>query len=81
MRNLQPRGHTRLAGYVRGKRGEIAIVHPGAWVLPDTHAHAEGECPEYVYAVRFSGEELWGEAAEPATSVCVDLFESYLEVA
>ena len=53
----------------------------GAWVLPDTHAHAEGECPEYVYAVRFSGEELWGEAAEPATSVCVDLFESYLEVA
>jgi len=79
-RNLHRSGHTRLAGYVRGRRGTIEIVQ-GGWVLPDTHAHGEGECPEYVYAVRFAGEELWGEAAEPRTSVCIDLFESYLETA
>ena len=51
----------------------------GGWVLPDTNAHGEGECPEHVYSVRFEGRELWGDAAEPATAVHLDLFESYLE--
>jgi nitrile hydratase len=57
----------------------IAIVHPSAWVLPDTNAHGLGECPESVYSVRFEGRELWGEDSEAGTSVHVDLFESYLE--
>ena len=77
-RNLHRSGHTRLPGYGRARRGTVAIVQ-GGWVLPDTHAHGQGECPEYVYAVRFSGEELWGDAAEPSTQVHIDLFESYLE--
>jgi nitrile hydratase len=79
-RNLHPSGHTRLPGYARGKRGTIAIVQ-GGWVLPDSNAHGRGECPEHVYAVCFRGEELWGESAEPATSMHIDLFESYLEPA
>lgn len=79
-RNLHRRGHTRLPAYARARRGTIALVQ-GGWVLPDANAHGQGECPEIVYAVRFSGEELWGEAAEPATSIHVDLFESYLEPA
>jgi nitrile hydratase len=79
-RNLHRAGHTRLPGYARARRGTIALVQ-GGWVLPDTNAHAEGECPEHVYAVRFSGQELWGDAAEPRTFVTVDLFESYLEPA
>jgi hypothetical protein len=79
-RNLHPAGHTRLPGYVRSRRGTVSIVQ-GAWVLPDTNAHGRGECPEYVYAVRFTGRELWGESAEAGTSVHVDLFESYLEAA
>ena len=79
-RNLHVRGHTRLPAYARARHGTIAIAH-GAWVLPDTHAHGRGECPEYVYAVRFSGGELWGEMGEPGTSVCLDLWESYLEPA
>ena len=79
-RNLHPTGHTRLPGYARARHGTIAMWH-GSWVLPDTHAHGRGERPEHVYAVRFSGEELWSEAAEPGTSVCVDLWESYLEPA
>ncbi len=79
-RNLHRAGHTRLPGYARARRGTVEILQ-GGWVLPDSHAHGRGECPEHVYAVRFSGQELWGEAAEPHTSVCVDLFESYLEPA
>lgn len=79
-RNLHKAGHCRLPGYARARCGEVVLVQ-GAWVLPDTNAHGSGECPEYVYAVRFAGEELWGDAAEPGTSVHVDLFESYLESA
>ena len=76
-RNLHRAGHTRLPGYARARRGRVALAQ-GAWVLPDSHAHGNGECPEYVYAVRFSGEELWGETSEPGTFVHIDLFESYL---
>ena len=79
-RNLYRTGHCRLPGYARAHRGTVAIVQ-GGWVLPDTNAHQEGECPEYVYAVRFCGDELWGADAEPGTSVHIDLFESYLEPA
>jgi nitrile hydratase len=77
-RNWQPRGHTRLPAYARGRRGVVAIVHP-AFVLPDTNAHGHGENPEHVYSVRFEGAELWGDSAEPGTCVHLDCFESYLE--
>ncbi len=77
-RNIHPPGHTRLPRYVRGKRGVVTIVHP-AWVFPDTNAHGLGEHPQFAYAVRFGGEELWGPDAEPGTAVHVDCFESYLE--
>jgi nitrile hydratase len=77
-RNLQPAGHTRLPGYARGKQGTIARLHPG-FVFPDTNAEGRGENPQWVYAVRFEARELFGSGAEPNTSVCVDLFESYLE--
>lgn len=79
-RNLQRAGHTRLPAYARCRRGIVERLQ-GGWVFPDTNAHGGGECPQHVYAVRFSGEELWGESAEPATSVCIDLFETYLEPA
>jgi len=77
-RNLHPVGHTRLPGYVRGKRGVVRRVH-GAYVLPDTNAHGRGECPEYLFSVRFDGAELWGEGAESAAPVSVDLFDRYLD--
>ena len=79
-RNLNPSGHTRLPGYARGKRGRIDRVYPG-FVFPDTNAHGQGENPQYLYNVRFEAAELWGDAAEPASSVAIDLFESYLEPA
>jgi nitrile hydratase beta subunit len=77
-RNIHPRGHTRLPRYARGRRGVVDRVHP-ACVFPDTHAHGLGENPQYVYSVRFAASELWGEDAEPDTSVHLDLFEDYLE--
>jgi len=78
VRSLNPPGHTRLPQYVRGKLGVVDRVHPG-WVFPDTNAHGLGEDPQYAYAIRFAGEELWGPGAERGVSVCVDLFERYLE--
>ena len=70
--------HTRLPGYASGKRGTIAHAR-GGYVFPDTNAHGEGEQPQQLYTVRFAARELWGEGAEPRASVCIDLFEPYLE--
>ena len=70
-------GHTRLPAYARDRCGVIRALHD-SWVLPDTNAHGEGECPSHLYTVEFTGAELWGNDAEAATSVCLDLFEPYL---
>ena len=77
-RDVPSVGHTRLPRYARGKRGTIGEIYP-AFVLPDSHAHDGGEQPQHVYSVLFDGPELWGQAAEPATRVSLDLFETYLE--
>jgi nitrile hydratase len=71
-------GHTRLPGYARGRPGTV-LRHHGSWVLPDSNAHGRGEDPRHLYTVEFSGEALWGERAEPGTSVTIDLFEPYLQ--
>lgn len=78
-RNVHARGHTRLPRYVRGRRGIVARAH-GAFPLPDASARGEDR-PDHLYAVRFEGRDLWGESAEPATSVTIDLYESYLRAA
>ena len=78
-RNINVPGHNRLPGYARTHRGTVAMIHPDAWVLPDARAHGLGDNPEVLYAVRFPGQELWGEQSEPGSSVTVDLWESYLE--
>jgi nitrile hydratase beta subunit len=79
-RNLQPQGHCRMPGYVRGHLGRIEAEH-GGFVLPDSHAHGRGEAPERLYTVVFEGPELWGAGTDPALVVSVDLWESYLEPA
>lgn len=75
-----PAGATRLPRYARGKVGVVVEVHP-AFVFPDTHAHDLGENPQHLYSVLFDGQELWGQDAEPATAISVDLFEDYLKPA
>ena len=77
-RDINPVGHTRLPRYVRGRRGTIECDH-GAHVFPDSNAKFEGENPQYLYTVRFEARELWGEAANPADAVYLDLWEDYLD--
>lgn len=79
-RNMHPFGHTRLPRYVRGRAGEIARVN-GAHVFPDSHAHGLGEDPQWLYTVRFTGRELWGDDRNGADVVLADLWEPYLEQA
>jgi nitrile hydratase beta subunit len=70
-------GHTRMAGYTRGRTGTVAALRP-AQVLPDSAAHFRGEAPEHVYSVEFRSTDLWGPDGEQF-SLTIDLFESYLE--
>ena len=76
-RNLNPAGHTRLARYVRAKRG--VIRHDwGVYVFPDSNAHGGGPRPQHVYSVAFKARELWGNDANPRDTIHVDLWEDYL---
>ena len=81
-RNLHPRGHTRLPGYVRGRRGTVIEDH-GVYALQDSDptGHQPLDRPQHVYSVRFEGPELWGDRASARDAVYVDLWEDYLEPA
>lgn len=79
-RNDHPSGHTRLPRYARGRLGVVERVH-GGHVFPDSNAHGHGERPQWLYAVRFAGDELWGVAADPGLTVTIDAWEGYLEPA
>lgn len=78
--NLNPRGHTRLPRYVRGRVGVVASCH-GNHVFPDTAAHDAGEAPQPLYSVRFEASALWGPEAPARDALYIDLWDSYLEPA
>ncbi|MGH9115042.1 MAG: nitrile hydratase subunit beta [Acidimicrobiales bacterium] len=78
-RNMHPRSHTRLPRYVRGHTGTVVRVH-GCHVFPDSAVSGD-EDPQWLYAVRFQGAELWGDESDPTLTVSVDAFEPYLEPA
>ena len=78
VRNINPRGHTRLPKYLRGKRGVVERDH-GVFIFPDTNAHRQGEKPQHVYSVRFSSVELWGREGSPKDSCIVDVFDDYMD--
>jgi nitrile hydratase subunit beta len=79
-KNLHPSAHTRLPRYVRGHVGTVERVH-GCHVFPDSNAAGAGEHPQWLYAVRFDGRELWGPQGDPKLKVSVDAWEPYLEPA
>jgi nitrile hydratase len=79
-KNINPRMHTRLPRYVRGRIGTVERVI-GFHVFPDSNAQGGGENPQWLYCVRFEGRELWGTDADPTVKVSVDAWESYLEPA
>jgi len=75
-----PFGHTRLAGYVRGKVGTV-IAHRGSFVYPDSAGNNLGDDPQHVYTVRFDAKELWGEKyAEPNMTTTFDAWDPYLSL-
>jgi nitrile hydratase len=76
--NNHPSGHTRLPRYARGREGEIIAVN-GCHVFPDSNAHGKGEDPQWLYTVRFTARELWGQ--DNGNAVMLDLWEPYLEPA
>ena len=79
-RNINPPTHTRVPRYVRGRTGVIDRVH-GVFVFPDTHSKTGDERPQWLYAVRFEGTELWGPDTEVGACVYVDLWDDYLDPA
>jgi nitrile hydratase subunit beta len=80
VKNLHPRGHTRMPRYCRGKLGVIERDH-GTFVLPDSHALTGEENPQRCYAVRFTAHTLWGEGASETDCVFIDLWDDYLDPA
>lgn len=78
--NINPATHTRLPRYARDKVGIVEAVR-GCHVYPDTVAIGEGEHPQWLYTVVFSGKALWGPDCDPAVSVSIEAFEPYLEPA
>ena len=77
-REMNPKSHTRLPRYARGKTGVVEAVC-GSFVFPDTSAHGQGESPQWLYTVRFTARELWGADGDLGSSVTIDAFEPYLE--
>lgn len=75
-----PGGHTRLPSYAAGTRGTVILSH-GCHILPDAHAHGQGEAPEPLYTIAFDSADLWGQAERAGDEVTCDLWESYLEPA
>lgn len=77
-RNMHPSGHTRLPRYVRGRHGTVTRYY-GIYDLQDTLPAGMKRPAQPLYAVRFDGRQLWGEAAEANSVVYLDMWESYLE--
>ena len=75
--NNHPVTHTRLPRYARDKVGVVEAVR-GCHVFPDTVAIGEGEDPQWVYTLVFTGQELWGADSDPSISVSIEAFEPYL---
>lgn len=76
-KNTNPTTHTRLPRYARDKQGIVEAVR-GCHVFPDTAALGQGDHPQWLYTVVFSGRELWGEEADPTIMVSIEAFEPYL---
>ncbi len=80
VRNLHPRGHTRLPRYTRGKRGTV-FKQRGVFGLQDTDENgiSLGGRRQEVYTVRFGARELWDERGSARDSIYVEMWEDYLE--
>ena len=65
-------------------RGESWAWWSGAKAVtcnPDSVAVDQGDNPQWLYAVVFTGNELWGPDADLTVQVSIEAFEPYLESA
>ncbi len=78
VRDLHPKGHIRLPGYLKGKPGIIERYN-GYYDIHD-HERYEDPLPPPLplYAVSFDRRDIWGPESEPGRIVA-DLWEHYLE--
>lgn len=76
--NAYPFGHTRVPGYVRGRRGTVAKDH-GVYPFEDALPAGVERRSQHVYTVRFTGAELWGTRGHPKDVIHVDLWDDHLE--
>lgn len=75
-RQMHPQHHTRLPRYARARRGVIHAIRQCHWFADE---RSQGRSvAQWLYTVRFDARELWGTDTT-ADSVCLDLWESYLE--
>lgn len=79
-RNLQPASHTRLPSYARDKLGRIAAIH-GFHAYADASARGDRDAAEWLYAVVFDAQALWGAGGQTGDEVVIDAWEPYLETA
>ena len=80
-RNIHPKTQTRLPRYARGKLGIVERCQ-GCHVYPDSAAVDQGDNPQWLYAVVFTGNELWGpDDADLTVQVSIEALEPYLESA
>ncbi|MEK5061471.1 nitrile hydratase subunit beta [Paenibacillus sp. FSL H7-0326] len=79
VKNMHPKGHTRVPRYVRDKIGTVDRYF-GTFVLPDSNT-THGVAPKRsgVYLVAFEAQDLWGEEAPAQDTLYIELWEDYFE--
>ncbi|MFT5503733.1 MAG: nitrile hydratase beta subunit [Gammaproteobacteria bacterium] len=70
--------HTRLPQYARGITGRV-IAERGMFTFADSNSVDYDPKPQMLYCVEFSALELWGDEAQPGDTLCLDLWDEYLE--
>jgi nitrile hydratase len=78
LRNVNPEGHTRLPGYLRGRVGMVTADR-GISNFPDTMAARTGRRPQPVYTVEFTAREVWGDGAGADDRLSAEIFQDYVE--
>jgi nitrile hydratase subunit beta len=75
-------GHHRTPGYVKGKTGCVEREH-ASFTNPETRAYgAEGLPEQPLFLVAFAQRDVWGDyRGHRDDTICVDLFEHWLEEA
>jgi hypothetical protein len=79
-RNIHPPGHTRLPRYIRGKQGVVERDH-GVFHFPDARVAGQGDQPQHFYTVRFGAREVWGPEGRATDSLCLSLWDDYMDPA